>query len=369
MGIKLLIFFLLALFNLFILNTINANQVDVDAFGIQKMHREPQTGVIAQRGGGGGGGRGGGGGGRAGGGGQNRGVSGRSGPSQSIQRTPSMSRAADVRQNIPTRNESVSRGPAQADTRNQVNQFIRNNPVSQPVNAQLGQQIGQQVGQSQRAVINARDNDSFNNIATNVRSNINNRYPDKGNWFNQKFFENHDYQPPYQDLRGNLWKAAAVAEVGDWLNLRNQPYYYGYDDDWGPNVYVDENAIQSQVIQTQVASNTQNVTSGSNWMTLGIFAISKSTESIASPNMFIQLALAKNGDIAGTFYNTTTNKVHELVGGVEEQSQRAFWKIADNPDSPFVETGIYNLTQNVTPIRVYYQNGEVKDLLLIRVES
>lgn len=367
MGIKLFIFVLLALFNLFILNTIHAKEGDVDGFVNQEMHLK----AIAQRGGGGGGRGGGGGGGRAGGG-QSRGAGAQirgNQPSKSIQRTPSMSRAANERQTVPTRNESLSRVSRQTDTRNQVNQFIKNNPVTQPINSQIGQQIGQ----PQRATLNTRENPSFNRVATNARSNIDNRYPDKGNWFNQKFFESHDYKPSYADLRGNLWKAAAIADFNNWLDLRNQPYYYGYDDDWGPNVYVDENMIeqqtQSQVIEPQIALNTQNIASDGNWMTLGVYAITKSAESVAAPNIFIQLALAKNGDIAGTYYNATTNKVHELVGGVEEQSQRAFWKIADNPDSPFVETGIYNLTQNVTPIRVYYQNGEVKNLLLIRVES
>ena|GEM_PF-4239461 len=128
------------------------------------------------------------------------------------------------------------------------------------------------------------------------------------------------------------------------------------------NIYVEPTFVTSEIVNSSDEST-------SNWMSLGVFTITKSTESITSPNMFVQLAVSKSGEIAGTYYNTTTNEVYELFGVVEQQSQRAFWKIADNPESPFVETGIYNLTQNVTSIKVYFQNGEVKDLLLISLEG
>lgn len=187
---------------------------------------------------------------------------------------------------------------------------------------------------------------------------------------NKKNFDSHRYQPAYHNYRGNPWKGATVVDVNHWFNINNQPYYYyGTDGTSAPNpynnytnIYVEPTFVTSEIVNSSDEST-------SNWMSLGVFTITKSTESITSPNMFVQLAVSKSGEIAGTYYNTTTNEVYELVGGVEQQSQRAFWKIADNPESPFVETGIYNLTQNVTPIKVYFQNGEVKDLLLISLEG
>lgn len=333
---KCLIFVLLPIFNLFILNTINAKDSNGDSHGNQvfaaiDVPQEPPKPLSRS-----------------------------SYSSPNMERTPSMSRT--VNQNIPARNLSVERVGGHVDTRNHINQFIRNNPNVNLSNTQYSQYY--------RAGVNTRDNSNFNRVATDVRGLINNRYPNKNNWFNQNFFDNHRYQPAFHNYKGNLWKGATVVDVNRWFNMNNQPYYYyGTGGNWAPNFDSPPNVyVQPTIVRTQVIDNTDN-TQVSNWMTLGVFTITKSTESITSPNMFIQLAVSKAGDIAGTYYNTTTNEVYELVGGVEPQSQRAFWKIADNPNSPFVETGIYNLTQNVTPIRVYYQNGEVKDMLLIRVEN
>ena len=336
MGIKLLIFVLLALFNLFILNSVNAKESNGDSHGNQVFvavdvpQDPPQT--------------------------LNR----NSRSSPNMERTPSMSRT--VNQNIPARNPSNERVGEHTDTRNRVNQFIQNNTNINFTNLQ---------DSYYRPGVNTRDNSNFNRVATDVRGLINNRYPNKNNWFNQNFFDSHRFQPAFHNYKVNLWKGATVVDVNRWFNMNNQPYYYyGTGGNWAPNYYDSSPNVYVQpiIVRTQVVDNAENI-QDSNWMTLGVFTITKSTESITSPNMFIQLAVSKAGDIAGTYYNTTTNEVYELVGGVEQQSQRAFWKIADNPDSPFVETGIYNLTQNVTPIRVYYQNGEVKDMLLIRVEN
>lgn len=272
-------------------------------------------------------------------------------PSRAVDRSPSMSRAG---QNLPARNWNEQRFGGRTDTRNQVQQFIRNNPSVNFPNAQTFKD--QRPGN--------RDRDGhFNRISNNVRDDIHRRFPNRSNWFNQNFFTSHNYRPAYFDYRGNLWRGVGAVELGRWINLNSQPYYYGYDGDWGPSSYV------INLAQTQVVTNQDVAVNSSNWMPLGVFSVSKNGDSIASPNMFIQLALSKNGDIAGSYYNTTTNQVYELEGGIDPQSQRAFWKIADNPESPFVETGLFNLTQNVAPIRVYFQNGEIKEYLLIRVDS
>ena len=83
----------------------------------------------------------------------------------------------------------------------------------------------------------------------------------------------------------------------------------------------------------------------------------------------MQLALNKDGTISGTFYNTTTNEVYELEGEVDSSTKRAFWKIVDNKDSPVVETGIYNLTQDIVPILIHFSNGLTQNKVLIRVNN
>ena len=85
--------------------------------------------------------------------------------------------------------------------------------------------------------------------------------------------------------------------------------------------------------------------------------------------MFVQLAVNKQGVISGTFYNTTTDLTYELDGFVDPASQRVVWKITDYADVPLVETGIYNLTEAEVPVRLYFPQGNIKDMLLIRIQD
>lgn len=340
----------------------------------------------------GGGGRGGGGGGRGGGGGGGRGGG---SAARSVQRSPSMSRAAPrpasvSRPNVnrpvtvnrpeintrpavnrPDANRDISRARNEGQTRNQVQQFMKDRPNT----AQERRNTG-----DLRQNIN---NDRFQNIGREARNNINSNYRNRNDWFNRNFWDRNDLRPPYYNNTGNWWRAATAAGVGSWLGWRGSPYYYGYDDfgyyggGWDQG-YSDSSytqptqttqptySEQSQAIET--ASSSSN-TGSNQWMPLGVFSVVKNSESTATPNMFVQLALNKSGAISGTFYNATTDKAYELEGWVDSESQRAAWKIADNSSSPIIETGIYNLTKDEAPVRIYFPNGSSQDRLLVRVES
>ena len=69
--------------------------------------------------------------------------------------------------------------------------------------------------------------------------------------------------------------------------------------------------------------------------------------------MFVQLAINKAGDVAGTYYNASTDQTHPLEGVLEAEAKVVVWKIADNPNSPMMMTGLNNISQDVVPIKVY----------------
>jgi hypothetical protein len=178
---------------------------------------------------------------------------------------------------------------------------------------------------------------------------------------------------------GNWWRAATVVGVAGWLGWRANPYYYDYypSDDgyyWGYSDTYGTTAGSTIAPQTY-AQQTQAIDTGAqqqengDWMPLGVFAISKEGESVAAPNMYVQLALNKEGAIAGTFYNATTDQSHEVEGIVDKNSQRVVWKGVDNDNSPVVETGIYNLTQSEAPAQVYFTDGRIENIMLVRVDE
>jgi hypothetical protein len=84
--------------------------------------------------------------------------------------------------------------------------------------------------------------------------------------------------------------------------------------------------------------------------------------------MFLQLAVSKEGVIGGTYQNTDTDSAENVEGMVEKASQRAVWTIGDNKDTVF-ETGIYNLTEDETPVLVHFGPEQTQQWLLVRLEE
>ena len=94
---------------------------------------------------------------------------------------------------------------------------------------------------------------------------------------------------------------------------------------------------------TQVPSSNQPAASGTiaegDWMPLGVFAVDPDINQPGVSSMVIQLALNKNGELYGTYYNMETNKALALEGFVDQNTQQAAWQVADR-SGPFMFTGI-----------------------------
>jgi hypothetical protein len=65
--------------------------------------------------------------------------------------------------------------------------------------------------------------------------------------------------------------------------------------------------------------------------------------------------------------NKTTNQVYPIQGRVDKETQRVAFTIGDAKDVVF-ETGIYNLTQQQTPVLVHGE-GREETYLLLRLEQ
>ena len=156
-----------------------------------------------------------------------------------------------------------------------------------------------------------------------------------------------------------------------------QPTYYSYGDNLyyeGDNVYyndevvatADEYAEQAQAI----AENVPEVTPDDvEWLPLGVFALTqKDDESVEDSTLFVQLAISKEGIIAGTFQNTATDNSFEVQGTIDTESQRA----AVGPvgeDWPILETGIYNLSENEAGALLHFGDGQTQEWSLVRLDE
>jgi hypothetical protein len=121
-------------------------------------------------------------------------------------------------------------------------------------------------------------------------------------------------------------------------------------------------------IAAQVPETPEEQANADEWMPLGVFALT--AEGVNATNMYLQLAIRKDGMIAGTFYNESTEVTHPVEGMVDEKTQRAVWKAADgtNPDL-IMETGIYNLSEDTANVLVHFGPEETQTALLVRLEE
>lgn len=104
------------------------------------------------------------------------------------------------------------------------------------------------------------------------------------------------------------------------------------------------------------------------WMPLGVFALTENEGSAEDATLFVQLAISKEGIIAGTFQNTATGKSLEVEGTIDKDSQRAAWGPVGE-SWPIMETGIYNLTENEAGALVHFEDGQTQQWSMYRQDE
>jgi hypothetical protein len=161
--------------------------------------------------------------------------------------------------------------------------------------------------------------------------------------------------------------------AGGW----GEPAYYDYGSNCyyeGDTVYYEgepvataqEYADQAQDIASSVP---EDIPEEVEWLPLGVFALTQDGDSAdVEPTVFLQLAISKEGILAGTVQNTATDKVEEIEGMIDKESGRAAWTIVDK-DSPIMESGIANLTKEEVPTLLHFADGTTQQWLLVRLEE
>ena len=102
------------------------------------------------------------------------------------------------------------------------------------------------------------------------------------------------------------------------------------------------------------------------WTPLGVFAVVEGDQTTS--NDTFELAINREGVIRGNYNNIKDQQVLGLSGGVDKKSQRAAWKIADDR-FPIYEAGIANLTKDATPLYVHMEDGQSRQMTLIRLQA
>ena len=86
--------------------------------------------------------------------------------------------------------------------------------------------------------------------------------------------------------------------------------------------------------------------------------------------ILVQIAVSKEGIIAGTFYNDTTDAGRPLEGTVDRATQLAAWKFSDGKNTDIVmETGIENLTKDESTALVHFGPTKTQTWLMVRLPA
>ena len=171
---------------------------------------------------------------------------------------------------------------------------------------------------------------------------------------------------------------ATWGAVTDWVGYGwTEPHDYAY----GENVYYQDDSVYygDQVVSTAqdyalqaehiVQQTPETAAADAAWLPLGVFALTADGQATGpSPSLFLQLAISKEGVIAGTFYNATTNMTQTIEGMADKATQRVAWSV-QGQSWPIMETGIANLTEDSSPALIHFADGQTQQWLIVRLEE
>jgi len=223
----------------------------------------------------------------------------------------------------------------------------------------------------------------WNNWAGNVRHGWHHNH-----WFhscfNNRFWANHFVGFPW--ARCHYWWGARP--WGDWWGCPTWSSYQTWFPSWGWNdpcyydyggnvvfssgyVYVNGQPIAAaddyaaSALDLATVPEPVNPDEAAEWLPLGTFAVAMG-EDDKDPTRVIQLAVDREGIMSGTMYNKVTEQTYAVQGRVDKQTQRVAFTIGDSKEVVF-ETGIYNLTQQQTPL-LAQGDGRTETYLLLRLD-
>jgi hypothetical protein len=171
-----------------------------------------------------------------------------------------------------------------------------------------------------------------------------------------------------------------------WATVGTMNAFFGggaaYSSTASSEVYYDSGTVQDGDQQipaeeyaaqaAEIVETTPEVSDPDNleWLPLGVFVLApdSDTQPPVAPTMFLQLAVSKEGIIAGNYNNKLTNEVKSIEGMVDVKSGRAAWTLAGKT-SPIMEAKIAGLTENETSVLLHFADGTTQQWLMAHLEK
>ncbi|HTQ38139.1 MAG TPA: hypothetical protein VMJ32_03875 [Pirellulales bacterium] len=131
---------------------------------------------------------------------------------------------------------------------------------------------------------------------------------------------------------------------------------------------VSESAKSEQVINDKQgnATTAHGSSDANSWMPLGVYMLAPAGQDEA--HLIVQLAVDKQGKLAGNYYDVLSDQANFLQGVLESTSQKGTFHIGEKERATF-ETSLAELTSEVTPLLVKYGDGHSQSWLMVRIQT
>ncbi len=187
-----------------------------------------------------------------------------------------------------------------------------------------------------------------------------------------RYRRGYGYYPYYHYRRYGYrpWIWATYGGLASWCGYNNlTPVVYNYSindgyiyNDGTPIAPVNDYASQAN----QIAESVTPPEESAEWMPVGLFAIvPQGTQDV---NVTVQLAVGKNGAIAGTYFNKEGNITLPLQGAIDKTKQRAVWKVGEE-EAVTMETGLDSLTKDKSTVILFFSDGVSEVWDMVRIEQ
>ena len=177
------------------------------------------------------------------------------------------------------------------------------------------------------------------------------------------------------------WQPATYAGFGAFMGAAwtsPKPVYNAYGT--GGNVYYEDNSVYvngesagtveqyaQQLGTLLAAAPPPDKVEAGDWLPLGAFALTR--EGVDDSQGMIELAVNKQGVVAGTYFNEATGVSRPVKGMADAKTQRVALGFADGKNADAIlETVVYNLTQAEAPAMMHFGAMQATPVLLVRLD-
>jgi hypothetical protein len=251
-------------------------------------------------------------------------------------------------------------------------QFDKGNFSSQRPNSRQLEQFLTGKGESLKAGEFTRGDkaalskEQFQAQASQLQSNLQSRADDL---FTPQWYAEHPNAWQATHPHADAWAVATAASVAAWINAA--AYAGGTDtvvvesgtSDTAPEAT--EEPTSSEATGTTDAAAIA-ASDPSQWLSIGVFALAQTGQS--EPTTLIQLAVNKQGQLNGSYYDLVSDNGTPVSGQVDTNTERAAWTVGENSKNVFA-TNIETLTADNGPVTLHLPNGKTQNWNLIRVNK